>query len=100
MSVPAAFLIASGSANGVADATFETTAMFAATKATHRLSVPLDIDISPFFFAPWDPLYHNSLAPGPLPPPTDPDTPSANRGDEHAQWTIGKYRRRTQNPME
>jgi hypothetical protein len=27
-------------------------------------------------------------------------TLSANRGDEHAQRTIGKYRRRTPNSME
>src|SRR5215468_353960 len=51
MSVPAAFLIASGSANGKADATFEVTVMLAATTAIERQSVPLDIDISPFFFA-------------------------------------------------
>src|SRR6266566_4327513 len=51
MSAPAAFLIASGSANGKADATFEVTVMLAATTAIERQSVPLDIDISPFFFA-------------------------------------------------
>src|SRR5262249_62140641 len=51
MSVPAAFLIASGSANGKADATLEVTVMLAATTAIERQSVPLNIDISPFFFA-------------------------------------------------
>src|SRR5262245_31180729 len=51
MSVPAAFLIASGSANGKADATLEVTVMLAATTAIERQSVLLNIDISPFFFA-------------------------------------------------
>src|SRR5580693_1380575 len=49
MALPAAFLIASASATGVADATFEPVARLAATKAAaERVSNRFDIDLLRF----------------------------------------------------